>query len=138
LYVCLKNGRFVEEGTHDQLIDKEGAYYEMWQEQFPDESEQGVDHLLKMRQVFNIGDLRKRSKMENRVQSGYTVNSKVSGGIVNEYILQLEERLEQLDPGCRLLKYRIPEEGQYARTSEPERCPEHEVTLVDGVLQNHL
>jgi hypothetical protein len=46
--------------------------------------------------------------MESRVQHGYIANMKVYEGIVNGYVLRLKERLEQLDPGSRLLEYRIP------------------------------
>lgn len=46
--------------------------------------------------------------MEIRIQSGYIANLKVYEGIVNGYILRLKERLEELDPNCRLLQYRIP------------------------------
>ena len=46
--------------------------------------------------------------MESRIQNGYIANLKVYEGIVNGYILRLKERLEELDPTCRLLQYRIP------------------------------
>jgi hypothetical protein len=46
--------------------------------------------------------------MESRVQSGYIANLKVYEGIVNGYVLQLKERLEVVDPRCRLLEVRIP------------------------------
>ena len=46
--------------------------------------------------------------MESRIQSGYIANLKVYEGIVNGYILRLKERLEELDPKCRLLECRIP------------------------------
>jgi hypothetical protein len=48
------------------------------------------------------------SLMESRIQNGYISNLKVYEGIVNGYILKLKERLEELDPACRLLEYRIP------------------------------
>ena len=55
-----------------------------------------LEHLLEM------------SLMESRIQSGYIANLKVYEGIVNGYILRLKERLEELDPKCRLLECRIP------------------------------
>jgi len=46
--------------------------------------------------------------MEGRIQSGYIANLKVYEGIVNGYVWKLKERLEELDPGCRLLEVKIP------------------------------
>jgi hypothetical protein len=46
--------------------------------------------------------------MEGRIQSGYIANLKVYEGIVNGYVWKLRERLEELDPGCRLLEVKIP------------------------------
>jgi hypothetical protein len=69
---------------------------------------------------------------------------KVYDGITNGYILQLKEKLEQLDPDSQLLKYRIPaiaEQEQHSMVSERERSPEHDFALsdlVDGILQNYL
>ena len=48
------------------------------------------------------------AKMENRVQSGYISNLRIYESIANHYVLRLKERLEEVDPGCRLLEYRIP------------------------------
>lgn len=33
--IVLKNGQLVEQGNHSDLIASEGAYYAMWQQQFP-------------------------------------------------------------------------------------------------------
>ena len=46
--------------------------------------------------------------MEARIQSGYISNLKVYEGIVNGYVWRLRERLEKLDPRCRLLEVNIP------------------------------
>jgi hypothetical protein len=46
--------------------------------------------------------------MEGRIQSGYIANLKVYEGIVNGYVWKLRERLEELDPGCRLLEVKFP------------------------------
>ena len=31
--MVLKEGRLVEEGNHEELMDREGLYYKMWQYQ---------------------------------------------------------------------------------------------------------
>ena len=46
--------------------------------------------------------------MENRVQSGYIANLKVYEQNVLIYVWRLRERLEELDPGCRLLQEFVP------------------------------
>ncbi len=33
--VVLANGRAVEEGTHETLMAREGAYFKLWMQQFP-------------------------------------------------------------------------------------------------------
>lgn len=34
--ICvLEKGRLVEEGTHEELIGREGQYWKLWQNQFP-------------------------------------------------------------------------------------------------------
>jgi len=84
------------------------------------------------------------SKLENRVLGSCVANLKVYDDITNGYILQLKEKLEQLDPGSQLLKYRIPaiaEQEQHSMASEREISPEHDFALsdlVDGILENYL
>lgn len=80
--------------------------------------------------------------METRVQNGYIANLKVYEGIVNGYILRLKERLEELDPGCRLLEYRIP-----AMPEKRDGSPEHgiqgksldlDVPLLSDIVDGNL
>jgi hypothetical protein len=84
------------------------------------------------------------SKLENRVLGSCVANLKVYDGITNGYILQLKEKLEQLDPGSQLLKYGIPaiaEQEQHSMAWERERSPEHDFALpdlVNSILQNCL
>lgn len=33
LILVLDHGRLVEQGTHDQLLSRQGVYYELWQQQ---------------------------------------------------------------------------------------------------------
>jgi hypothetical protein len=81
--------------------------------------------------------------METRVQSGYIANLKVYEGIVNGYILRLKERLEELDPGCRLLEYRIPAMPEKKEASSTPDVQETNLDLdmpllsdiVDGILR---
>jgi len=47
------------------------------------------------------------ARSELRVKGGYIDNLKVYEAIVNGYVLKLKERLRELEPGCRLLEYRI-------------------------------
>ena len=73
--------------------------------------------------------------METRVQNGYISNLKVYEGIVNGYILRLKERLEKLDPNCRLLEYRIPAMPERDNTSlKKEGSPEENLTLLSDVV----
>jgi hypothetical protein len=75
--------------------------------------------------------------MESRVQSGYIANLKVYEGIVNGYVLQLKERLEVVDPGCRLLEVRIPampeQSTQHSGFDSAETSPEASGLLSDIV-----
>jgi hypothetical protein len=76
--------------------------------------------------------------MESRVQSGYISNLRVYEGIVNGYILQLKERLETVDPGCRLLEFRVPampensHQSEYT-SSDAETSPEASGLISDVV-----
>ena len=71
--------------------------------------------------------------MENRIQNGYIANLKVYEGIVNGYILKLKERLEELDPTCRLLEYRIPAIPE-KMSSESEQGSQSELSLLSDVV----
>jgi hypothetical protein len=73
--------------------------------------------------------------METRVQNGYIANLKVYEGVVNGYILRLKERLEKLDPNCRLLECRIPAMPERDNTSlKTEGSPEENLTLLSDVV----
>lgn len=75
--------------------------------------------------------------MECRIQTGYISNLRVYEGIVNGYILQLKERLEKVDPGCRLMEFRVPampENNQTAyASSDAGTSPEASGLLSDIV-----
>ena len=71
--------------------------------------------------------------MESRIQNGYIANLKVYEGIVNGYILKLKERLEELDPTCRLLEYRIPAMPE-KMSSESEQSSQSELSLLSDVV----
>jgi hypothetical protein len=92
--------------------------------------------------VVKLENLLEMTLMESRIQSGYISNLKVYEGIMNGYILKLKERLEELDPGCKLLDCRIPAMPERRRsnlTSETEVGSQLGLTLlsdvVDGILQ---
>jgi len=71
------------------------------------------------------------AKLELRVQNGYIANLKVYEGIVNGYILKLKERLEELDPGCRLLEFRVP---ALPEKKDSEEMDEGEEKLLSEVV----
>ena len=82
------------------------------------------------------------ARTELRVKNAYIDNLRVYEGIVNGYVLRLRERLEELEPGCRLLVYRIPampgqvkeEESEESSlgTSSSEYVPLSEI--IDGTV----
>ena len=82
------------------------------------------------------------ARTELRLQGGYIDNLKVYEGIVNGYVLRLKERLEGLEPGCRLLEYRIPAMPEQSTKSESEvtsnKRSDAEITplsdVVDGTV----
>lgn len=64
------------------------------------------------------------ARTELRVKNAYIDNLRVYEGIVNGYVLRLRERLEGLEPGCRLLEYRIPAmPGQSQKEESAESSP---------------
>lgn len=72
---------------------------------------------------------------ENRVQSGYIMNLKVYDSIVKFYIWRLRERLEELEPGCTLLKHTVPLMPQGC---EKDRCFEGDgASLCDVIERTH-
>jgi hypothetical protein len=48
------------------------------------------------------------AKMEGRVHEGYIANMKVYESVVNGYVLQLKQKLAELEPENRLLECHIP------------------------------
>jgi hypothetical protein len=82
------------------------------------------------------------ARTELRLKGGYIDNLKVYEGIVNGYVLRLKERLEGLEPGCRLLEYRIPAMPEQRTRSESEAASNErsdaEITpladVVDGTV----
>lgn len=87
------------------------------------------------------------ARTELRINKGYIDNLKVYEGVVNGYVMRLKERLSGLEPGCRLLEYRIPampaekpagqaeteSEGTSAERSDVEFTPLSEI--VDGTFR---
>jgi hypothetical protein len=58
-----------------------------------------------------VVDLEREStllKMEIRVLNGWVNNVMVYGTIHNQHVKKLHDRLQELDPGCDLLKYQLP------------------------------
>ena len=41
--LVMEGGEIIERGTHQQLLDKKGSYYEMWQLQLQEEGEQNIE-----------------------------------------------------------------------------------------------
>lgn len=81
------------------------------------------------------------ARTELRVKNAYIDNLKVYEGIVNGYVLRLKERLEGLEPGCRLLEYRIPAmpaESKEAQSEDTSQRSDFEYTplseIVDGTI----
>lgn len=76
--------------------------------------------------------------MEIRIQNGYIANLKVYEGIVNGYILRLKERLEDLDPTCRLLECRIPampeKKAEESTSSKGDSDSQAGLTLLSDVV----
>lgn len=73
------------------------------------------------------------ARAETRVLNSYISNLKVYEGIANGYILRLKERLEKLDPGCRLLEYRIP--GTPAEVQMKTNVDENQLALFSEVVE---
>jgi len=42
--VVMDQGKIVEKGTHDGLIEKRGAYYNIYQDQFKEETRKKVEY----------------------------------------------------------------------------------------------
>lgn len=38
----MEKGKFIEQGTHQELMEKKGRYYELWKDQIPEQPEQNV------------------------------------------------------------------------------------------------
>ena len=77
--------------------------------------------------------------IEGRIQSGYIDNLKVYEGIMNAYLWKLRERLEELDPDCKLLQFRIPLMPRRDEIAEVKKtCVEDEMTLLSEVLDGKM
>ena len=35
----MENGRFIEQGTHNELLNRRGKYYKLWKDQLPEHAE---------------------------------------------------------------------------------------------------
>ena len=75
---------------------------------------------------------------EGRIQSGYIANLKVYEGIVNGYVWKLRERLEELDPGCRLLEVRIPTLPKVDTAEKCGRQEEEKFTNLSDVVEGMI
>lgn len=42
----MEQGKFIEQGTHNQLIQKKGRYYNLWKDQLPDNIEAIPDNKI--------------------------------------------------------------------------------------------
>ncbi len=58
----MENGRFIEQGPHDELIEQRGKYYNLWKDQLPDNNinikenkeTQSSDEHVEMQQIYPV------------------------------------------------------------------------------------
>ncbi|TVR19903.1 MAG: ATP-binding cassette domain-containing protein [Balneolaceae bacterium] len=53
--ICvLEKGRLVEEGTHEELVGREGQYWKLWQNQFPFLNEAGIEFINQKQSINTL------------------------------------------------------------------------------------